>query len=211
MNKLIEFRQEVASSISHGFGLLFGIVAIPVLTTMATLKGSPEAIIGTSVYGFGFLMVYATSTIYHSVAHPRVKHLMNILDHIGIFFLIAGSYTPFILIYYFNSLGITLLCLVWGLTLVGVIFKIIYGYQYQLFSTSIYLLMGWMVVFFAKSFLASMPFHCVVLLAIGGGFYSIGVIFYLWEKWTYHHAIWHIFVLLGSITHYAAVMMTLLE
>ncbi len=207
----IRFNQELASSISHGFGLLFGIVAIPIITAMAATKGDPSIMVGTGLYGFGFLMVYSTSTIYHSVTHPVIKRVMNILDHIGIFFLIAGSYTPFILAYYFNSLGITLLCLVWGLTFLGVIFKIIFGFKYQLFSTSIYLLMGWLVVFFARSFFASMPLPCVILLAIGGLFYTIGVIFYLWEKWTYHHAIWHVFVLLGSITHYVAVVLMLLD
>jgi hemolysin III len=207
----IRFNQELASSISHGFGLLFGIVAIPIVTAMAAMKGDPSIIVGTGVYGFGFLMVYSTSTIYHSVTHPVIKRVMNILDHIGIFFLIAGSYTPFILAYYFNSLGITLLCLIWGLTFFGVIFKIIFGFKYQLFSTSIYLLMGWLVVFFARSFFASMPLSCVLLIALGGLFYTIGVIFYLWERWTYHHAVWHIFVLLGSITHYVAVVAMLLD
>ncbi|NJL75724.1 MAG: hemolysin III family protein [Saprospiraceae bacterium] len=210
-NEHKEFRQELANSISHGFGLVLGIIAIPILTAMATLKGNPTAIVGTSIYGFGFLMVYTTSTLYHSVTHPKVKDLLNILDHISIFLLIAGSYTPFILAYYFNSLGITLLCIIWGLALLGIIFKIIWGYKYQVLSTIVYLLMGWLVVFFGRSFLLSMPLSCSILLGLGGLFYTIGVIFYLWEKWTYHHAIWHIFVLLGSITHYVAVLLTVMS
>lgn len=206
-----QFQQELANSISHGFGLMIGIIAIPILTAMATMKGNTIDIVGTSIYGFGFLMVYTTSTLYHSVTHPKAKDLLNILDHISIFLLIAGSYTPFILAYYFNSFGITLLCIIWGLALLGIIFKIIWGYRYQIFSTIIYLLMGWLVVLWGRSFLMSMPFSCALLLGIGGIFYTVGVIFYLWEKWTYHHAIWHIFVLLGSITHYVAVLLTVVK
>jgi hemolysin III len=97
------------------------------------------------------------------------------------------------------------------LALLGIIFKIIWGYRYQIFSTIIYLLMGWLVVLWGRSFLMSMPFSCALLLGIGGIFYTVGVIFYLWEKWTYHHAIWHIFVLLGSITHYVAVLLTVVK
>lgn len=207
-NEHKQFQQELANSISHGLGLMIGIIAIPILTAMATLKGNPTSIVGTSIYGFGFLMVYTTSMLYHSVTHPKVKDLLNILDHISIFLLIAGSYTPFILAYYFNSLGITLLCIIWGLALLGIVFKIIWGYKYQVLSTIVYLLMGWLVVFFGRSFLLSMPLSCAILLGLGGLFYTIGVIFYLWEKWTYHHAIWHVFVLLGSITHYVAVLLT---
>lgn len=202
------FREEIASSLSHGLGLLFGIVAIPVLTALATMSGSISAIVGTSIYGFGFLMVYATSTIYHGVTHPKVKRLMNVLDHISIFLLIAGSYTPFILAYYFNTSGITLLCIIWGLALAGIVLKIIFSVRFQLLSTFVYIAMGWLVVFFAKSFFLSMPLSCAILLGVGGLFYTIGVIFYLWEKLDYNHAIWHVFVLLASICHYVAVLLS---
>ncbi len=204
-----EYKEELANTFSHGLGLLFGIIAIPLLVGMAASKGDVSAMWGTAVFGFGFLMVYASSTIYHGVTQPQVKRWLNILDHIAIYFMIAGSYTPFILAYHFNSSGITLLCILWGLTLIGVIFKLVFAVRYYLFSTFIYVLMGWLVVFWGKTFFANIPMECIVLLVAGGISYTVGVVFFLWEKLKYNHAIWHIFVLVGSICHYAAVMLTL--
>ena len=148
----IALKEEIANSISHGLGLIFGLVAIPILTALAATSGSTSAIVGTAIYGFGFLFVFGSSTIYHSVTHPRIKKVMNVLDHISIFIMIAGSYTPFILAYYFNSFGITILCLIWGMALLGTIMKLIFSVRYHFFSTFCYLAMGWTIVLFGKSF-----------------------------------------------------------
>ncbi|MEM9884682.1 MAG: hemolysin III family protein [Bacteroidota bacterium] len=208
-NEQIIFKEELINSLSHGLGLVFGIIAIPILTALAATKGSPIAIVGTAVYGFGFLFVYGSSTIYHGVTHPKAKAMMRVIDHISIFFMIAGSYTPFILAYRFDSFGITMLCIMWGIVLFGTIFKMIYAARFHIVSTVCYVVMGWMVIFFGKSLLGAMPVSCVVLLLVGGVLYSLGVVFFLWEKLRYNHAIWHAFVLLASVCHYVAVLLTL--
>ncbi len=206
----IELRKELANSITHGFGVLFGIVSIPIVIAAATFSGSTAAIVGTSIFGFSFLMVYAFSTLYHSISHPKVKRVMRILDHISIYFLIAGSYTPFILIYSFDSSGIILLSTLWGLTFFGIIFKIFLVGKFNILSTIIYVAMGWIIVVMPGNLLESIPTNTLYMIAIGGASYSLGVIFYLWKKLTYHHAIWHLFVLGGSICHYVAVLLAIL-
>ncbi len=206
-NTNLELRQELANSLSHGLGLLFGIVSIPILIASATKSGSSAAIIGASVYGFSFLMVYTFSMLYHGFQQPMVKRAMMIMDHISIYFLIAGSYTPFILLFLYNTTGLTMLAILWSLTLLGIVFKLLCGDRYNYLSTAIYVLMGWMLVAVARSFFAGIPAPVATLIVIGGGLYSIGVLFYLWGKFTYHHVVWHLFVLAGSICHYAAVFL----
>lgn len=205
----ISITEELINSLSHGLGLILGIVGIPILTAMATMKGSPTAIVGTAVYGFGFLMVYGSSAIYHGVTHPRAKQFFQVLDHISIYLMIAGSYTPFILAYYFNSTGIIMLSIMWGIALAGTIFKLIFAMRYPIVSVVGYVAMGWMVLFFGHSLIENMPTSCLVMLLVGGVLYSLGVVFFLWEKLKYSHAIWHIFVLAASVCHYVAVLLTL--
>lgn len=206
----VALTEELINSLSHGLGVILGIVGIPILTALATIKGSPAAIVGAAVYGFGFLMVYGSSAIYHGVTHPRAKEFFRVLDHISIYLMIAGSYTPFILVYHFNGTGIALLSTIWGIALVGTVFKILFAARYTLLSTMLYVAMGWLVILFGRSLLFEMPTSCLVLLLIGGGLYSLGVVFFLWEKLPYNHAIWHLFVLAGSVCHYVAVLIALL-
>jgi len=202
---------EIANGISHGLGLLFGIVAIPILISLAVVKGSPPAIVGAAVYGFSFLMVYAFSTLYHSAYNPKVKRVMRIMDHISIYFLIAGSYTPFVLAFIFNTKGIIILSVVWGLALMGIFFKAFFINRFKLFSTAVYLLMGWMAVFMGESLLMGMPTSVLTLIAVGGVLYSVGVVFYLWKRLSYNHMIWHLFVLAASVCHYVAVLLTIVQ
>jgi hemolysin III len=206
-----EFRKEIANSITHGFGVLFGVVSIPILIAAATASGNTPGIVGTAIYGFSFLMVYAFSTLYHSISHPKVKLILKTLDHIAIYFLIAGSYTPFILLYCFNTTGVVLLSVLWGLTFLGVIFKIFLVRKFKILSTLIYLGMGWLIVAVPGDFLASLPPETFTMIAVGGACYTLGVVFYLWKKLTYHHAIWHLFVLGGSICHYVAVLLAVTQ
>ncbi|MEM9992101.1 MAG: hemolysin III family protein, partial [Bacteroidota bacterium] len=188
------YKEELANTFSHALGLLFGLIAIPMLVALAAQTNNTAMLWGTAAYGFGFLLVYASSTIYHGVMQPQVKRWLNVLDHIAIYFMIAGSYTPFILAYNFNTSGIILLCILWGLVLIGVIFKLIFSVRYSMFSTFIYVLMGWLVIFWGKDFFSNIPSDSIVLLVGGGVAYSTGVVFFLWEKLKYNHAIWHIFV-----------------
>lgn len=205
---IFEDKEELANSVSHGLGVVFGLVGIPMLVATAVGSGHWAAIVGSIVYGLSFLMVFLFSTLYHGTRQPRRKHIFKILDHISIYFLIAGSYTPFVLMYVYNGTGLVMLSVLWGLTLVGTIMKIWFTGRFNLLSTAIYLLMGWMLVFAGKTFFASLPMPIIILIAVGGALYTLGVIFYLWERVRYHHAVWHVFVLAAGICHFAAVYLT---
>jgi len=203
------FRYELANSISHGIGLLFGLISVPILIVTAVYHGTAAQITGTIAFGIAFLMVYTCSTLYHSFFNPAIKKLLQKLDHISIYYLIAGSYTPFILAYVQNLKGFALLAILWFLALAGTVFKIFFTGKFELLSVLIYLLMGWIFIVLAKSFFTAFPVDCLTMVVAGGISYTVGVFFYKWEKLPYHHAIWHIFVLGGSICHYIAVYMTL--
>jgi len=200
-------KQELANSLSHGFGILFGLVSVPVLIAFATKNGSAAGVVGACVYGFSFLMVYTFSTLYHSFQQIKVKAILKKFDHISIYFLIAGTYTPFLLIYMYNAIGITMLATLWGLTLVGTFFKAFHAGKYEKLSVAIYLFMGWILLAAGKTFFVSLPIPVISLVAAGGILYTLGVIFYVWKGFTYHHAVWHFFVLAAGICHFAAVLL----
>ncbi len=199
---------EKANSLSHGLGVLFGVICMPVLILLAHKTQHFAALTGTVIYGCCFILLFTASTMYHGFNQPKLKERLKILDHISIYFLISGTYTPFILIYVNNTFGITLLAILWGLTLVGVFFKLYFTGRFELVSTGIYLLMGWILFIGGKSFFNEMPTPVISMLAIGGVLYSTGVIFYLWKRYTYHHVIWHLFVLAAAIFHYAAILIS---
>ena len=203
-----QLRYEIANSLSHGAGLVFGIISIPILIIYAIYNSGAKGIFGAATFGAGFLMVYTFSTLYHSFHKPAVKKFLQKLDHISIYYLIAGSYTPFILAYVNDMKGLILLAVLWFLALAGTIFKIFFTGKYDLISTLIYLAMGWLFLAVADSFFQRFPMDCLIMVISGGISYTIGVIFYRWESLPYHHAIWHIFVLGGSICHYFAVLLT---
>jgi len=204
----MRLKQELVNSIMHGFGILFGIICIPILIAFAAKGANINGIIGSSIYGFCFLMVFTFSTLYHGFQHEKVKRALKILDHISIYYLIAGTYTPLILIYNNNSFGITLLCVLWSLTIVGTVFKVFYCGRWEIISTAIYLLMGWSMLAGGNSFFERMP-HAVLQMVIAGGIiYSLGVIFYLWDKYFYSHALWNLFVLAAAICHYVAILLS---
>ena len=202
-------KQEIVNSLVHGFGILFGISGLPVLTGIATAHGNTPGIIGSGVYGFCFLLLFTTSTLYHITQEPATKRILKIFDHISIYFLIAGTYTPFLLVYIYNSFGITLLAVLWGLTIVGIFFKIRFTGRYEIVSTIIYLSMGWIMIVGGRRFFDHLPVPVLIFICIGAGLYSIGVFFYLWDKYTYTHAIWHGLVLAAAICHYVAVLLAM--
>lgn len=202
----IETKKELANSITHLFGMMFGLICFPVLIAYATMANNSPGIVGACIFGFSFMMVYTFSTLYHSFSHPKVKHVLKTMDHISIYFLIAGTYTPLILLYMFDSSGIWMLSILWGLTLLGIIFKVFFVNKFNKLSTLVYVAMGWLIVIFPGDLIGSMPDDTFTMIVTGGISYSVGVIFYLWKKFTYHHAIWHLFVLGGSICHYVAVL-----
>ncbi|MEO6550545.1 MAG: hemolysin III family protein [Ferruginibacter sp.] len=204
-----ELRIERLNSLLHGFGILFGIISMPILILNATKSDSLPKVAASGIYGFCFLMLFTASTLYHAFQQPKLKEALKILDHISIYFLIAGTYTPLILVFVFNSFGISLLIVLWSLTLLGIIFKLFFTGRFEILSTLIYVLMGWILFAGGKKFFIAMPAPVIALVTIGGCLYSIGVIFYLWERPRYHHAIWHLFVLAAAICHYTAVLISI--
>ena len=202
-----DLRLEIANSITHGIGIIFGIAALPVLSALAATKNNNIAVVGAAVYGFCFLLLFSMSTLYHAFQNPRVKKVLHVFDHISIYFLIAGTYTPFLLNYMMNTTGITLLCVLWGLTLIGIVFKIFFTGRFNFVSTLVYIGMGWILLFGGRQFFDAIPFDVMLMIAIGGGLYTIGAVFYLWEKLYYHHVIWHLFVLSAAVCHYVAVLL----
>jgi len=201
--------QEIVNGLVHGFGMLFGISCLPVVTGIAIHHGNIPGIVGSVIYGFCFLLLFTSSTIFHLVREPSTRRVFKILDHISIFFLISGTYTPFLLVYMNNSFGISLLCILWGLTLIGIYFKIRFTGKFEILSTSIYVLMGLIMIVGGHRFFDYLPFQVLLFICIGGGLYLVGVFFYLWDKYLYTHAVWHIFVLAGALCHYVAVMLAM--
>ena len=203
-NADLRLKKEFVNSLLHGFGILFGIISIPILLTMAVKDESTNKIVGTGIYGFTFLMVFTFSTLYHGFQQEKIKKAFKILDHISIYFLIAGTYTPMILIYHPNGFGMTLLIVLWVLTIAGTIFKMFCCGKWETLSTVVYLLMGWSMLAGGTSFFDTMPHDVLVMIIMGCCLYSFGVVFYLWEKYFYSHAVWHTCVLAAAICHYVA-------
>jgi hemolysin III len=202
---------EMANAISHGFGILIGIASLPVVTAISTKVDKPSAIVAAAIYTFSFIMLFTFSTIYHATTQPEAKRVLKILDHISIYFLIAGTYTPFLLIYMLNGFGITLLSILWGLSFIGIIFKIFFAGRFKFLSTMIYIAMGWMLLVGGKTFFMTLSTSVIVMLIVGGGIYTLGTIFYLNKKLVWHHVIWHISVLTAAVCHYVAVLLAVLQ
>jgi hemolysin III len=200
-------KQEAVHSIIHAFGILFGIISIPILTALAAKNANIPGIVGASIYGFSFLMLFSFSTLYHGFQQPQIKRILEVFDHISIYFLIAGTYTPFLLIYLRDSFGITLLSVLWGLTVLGIFFKIFFTGRFEIVSVIIYLLMGWILVAGGRRFFTALPDDVLTFIIIGGGLYTIGVFFYLKRGFVWSHAVWHFFVLAAAVCHYVAVLL----
>ena len=202
-------KQEIVNGLIHGIGILFGVSGLPVLTGIATSHNNIPGIVGSGIYGFCFLLLFTNSTIYHIATESAIKKVFKIFDHISIYFLIAGTYTPFLLMYMNNAFGITILSVLWGLTIIGIFFKIRYTGRFEIISTFIYLFMGCILVVGGRKFFGYLPTPVVIFISIGGGLYILGVFFYLWDKYMYTHAVWHIMVLTAAICHYIAVLLAL--
>ena len=190
----------------HATGVLFGLIGIPYLIITAANHLDTPGIIATIMYGLGFMMLFTFSTLFHAVKKPRTKKLLLIFDHISIYFLIAGTYTPFIILFVQNNFGRNLLVALWVLTLIGSFVKIFYTGKFDNLSTIIYILMGLLLLIGGNRFFTTMPNSITTLIITGAGLYCAGVIFYIWEKYRYSHGVWHLFVLAAAICHYVAVL-----
>jgi hemolysin III len=189
---------------SHGLGLAASIIAFPFLIIKAISYSGFWSIISFIIYGLSLIILYAASTFYHASKNPRKRRRLNIFDHAAIYVLIAGSYTPFCLVALNSKLGWYMFIFVWIFALIGIVLKLFFTGKYDKISTAMYLLMGWQILFFVKPLMNALSSEGLKLLIAGGVFYTIGAILYSIKKLAYNHAIFHILVLLGSLSHFLA-------
>lgn len=198
--------EEVANSISHGIGFIFGIVGLVLMLTQAIeSQAGTLAITSYSLYGGSMILLFLASTLYHAVPHQRVKYWLKRLDHCAIYLLIAGTYTPFLLVGLQSPLAHGLMGVIWSLALLGVLFKLAFAHRFEALSVITYLLMGWLSLIVVYQLALKLSPGGIWLLASGGIIYSLGVIFYLSNRIPYNHAIWHGFVLGGSLCHFLSI------
>lgn len=196
--------EEIINAISHGLGVIFGIVGLPVLLIFSAKNGNIEKIVGFSIFGATLILMYLISSLFHSLSYTRAKRVFRILDHSSIFLFIAGTYTPFTLVTLKGSLGLILLAAVWVMAICGILFKIFHLDKLRL-SLVLYLFMGWMgAVVATKPLVSYLPAFGFTLLISGGILYTVGILFYIRKRLRFHHGVWHLCVLGGSVCHFAA-------
>ncbi|MEI6514371.1 MAG: hemolysin III family protein [bacterium] len=209
INQLTEYsvREEIASSLIHGIGVGLAIAALVVMAVFSSMRGTVWHVVSCSIYGATLVLLFSASTLYHSLPWPRVKRTLKILDHSAIYLLIAGTYTPFLLGPLKGPWGWSLFGVIWGLALGGVAFKLFFAGRFKLLSTLIYVGLGWIVVVAIRPLWHSLPLGGLLWLVAGGVFYTVGTVFYLGRRIPYNHAIWHVFVLAGSLCHFFSVLL----
>ena len=200
-------KEEIISSIVHGIGVFLSIAITSVLVTLSAVYGNVWSIVSTAIFGASMMLMYMASTLYYAIPFPHAKTILKKFDHIAIYYLIAGTYTPFLLVLMRGTLGWVLFAVIWSLALLGTVLKIVSsGSGTKIWSVSLYLGMGWLVLIASKTLFAVMSKLALVFLVLGGIFYTVGIIFYLWKSKKYTHAIWHGFVLVGTIMHFMAIL-----
>ena len=200
------YSEELANGVTHGIGTVFAVGALAVLATYATLLGNAWHIVTCSVFGATLIFAYAASTLYHTIQAPQLKRLLRFVDHTAIFLLIAGTYTPFMLVNLRGPWGWTIFGIVWSMAIVGIVIHATTLHRFEVVSLILYIAMGWTAVIAAKPIIDSIPTGGLILVFGGGLAYTGGVIFFLYERLPYNHAIWHLFVLAGSAAHFFAIL-----
>jgi len=198
--------EEVANRLTHGLGVLLALAATLVMIVVALRSGDPWRIVSVSIHGGSFILFYVVSTVYHTMRHPRAKYVFRILDHAGIYLVIAATYTPFTLVSLRGPWGWSLFVTVWGLAVAGAVFKSFMTHRLQILAPIFYIVMGWLAVIAYRPLLAALSPAGMAWLVAGGVVYTLGVVFYAWDRIPYNHAIWHMFVLVGSACHFFAVL-----
>jgi hemolysin III len=198
--KIQSHSEERLNALTHAIGAILGIVALVLLIVYNTNK-TDYSLFSVIVYGLSIIILFSASTLYHSVKDERKKHYFRIIDHISIYLLIAGTYTPVLLISLNESLGWTLFYIVWGIAAFGIILKLFFTGKFEVFSTLLYLVMGWLIIFDFSN-LAKLFGDGILFLFAGGLAYTVGIVFYAIHRIPYHHVIWHLFVLAGAIFHF---------
>ncbi len=204
--------EEIANAVSHGIGALLGLAGLAALVGTAVVQKSGAArLVPCVVYGVAMVLMFTASTLYHSFTNPRLKRIFRVLDHEMIFLMIAGSYTPLLLITLRGWLGWTLFGIVWGIAAAGMLFQGFFTGRFNGASTGLYLLMGWICVFALKPLVAQLSAAGIRWLVAGGLCYTLGAVVYLFKKVPYHHGVWHMMVLAGSACHYVVVLRHVLQ
>jgi len=198
--------EEIANSITHGLGILFAVGGLTALMVLTAYFGTTSHLVSYLVYGISMILLYTASTLYHALPGERAKRFFKICDHSAIYLLIAGTYTPFLVLNLQGKMAWIAVAVIWSIALIGVIFKLFFTGRFKGLSTLLYIGMGWMVVFLAEPLSAAMNPEAMHWLVIGGVTYTAGTIFYMMKNMPYSHAIWHLFVLLGSIFHFTAIV-----
>jgi len=198
-------KEEKINVISHAIGLVLSIVALVLLVVYSSLYGDVWHITSFAIYGASLIVLYSASTFYHYSQNPKLRSRLNIFDHAAIYVLIAGTYTPFTLVVLKGWVGWTIFGISWGLALIGIVLKLFYTGKYDKISTIAYVLMGWVIIFALKPLINNFPLNGLLWLLAGGIFYTIGAVLYSFKNMKYNHAVFHIFVLLGSFSHFMAV------
>lgn len=210
----VKYLDEILNSITHGAGILLSIAALVILVVFAATSPAGDAwkIVSFSVYGFSLILMFTASTLYHSFQNRRIKAFLNVFDHVSIYILIAGTYTPFTLVSLRGPWGWSIFGVIWALAIAGVVYKIFfYNVRYRKLSALIYFFMGWVIIIAIRPLLTEVPAGGLYWLAAGGLFYSTGIVFYLLStRNPYYHVIWHLFVLGGAISHFFAIFLYVL-
>ncbi|QDP00492.1 PAQR family membrane homeostasis protein TrhA [Thalassotalea sp. PS06] len=199
--------EELVNSITHGVGALLSVAALTLMIIVATNAAQLTSAI---IYGTSMILLFLASTLYHSITHTSVKSVLKLVDHCAIYLLIAGTYTPFMLISLEGAWGYAILSIVWTLAIAGIFFKLIFKQRFPKVSLATYLAMGWLVVIAMPEMIANVATGGLILLASGGAAYTLGAVFYAIKKIPFNHAIWHVFVLAGSVCHFLAVYIYLM-
>jgi len=199
--------EEIFNAITHGLGVLLSIAGLVIAVVLAARVKNAYAIISSAIYGSTLIILYISSTLYHSFPDGKVKNLFKIFDHSSIYILIAGTYTPFTLLPLRGGWGWTIFGIIWGLAVLGILFKVFFVHRFNFVSTVIYLLMGWFIIIAAKPLFTSIPFSAAAFLVAGGLCYTLGAVFYIFDRIFFFHIVWHFFVLAGSILHFFSVIL----
>lgn len=202
-------REEIVHSIIHGIGAILAIAGLIILIVNAATFGSARHIVSCSIFGAALVLLYSASTLYHGIQHPKAKKVLRVIDHSSIYLLIAGTYTPFTLINMQGTWGWSLFGVIWLAALLGIILQFSPLRRFSSIRLILYVAMGWTALVAIKPLSASVPVSALMLIVAGGLSYTVGIVFYLWHRLPYHHAIWHVFVLSGSALHYIAVLLSM--
>lgn len=199
--------EEILNSATHAIGAALGVAALVILVVMATQQGSAIKVVGSAIFGVSLIIMYSASALYHAVRQPFWKRLYKIVDHSSIYLLIAGTYTPVLLVVLEGAWGWSLFGVIWGFAAIGLVFKLFATGKFEIISTVAYVCMGWLAIIAIKPLYDALPLPGLIWLFAGGLSYTLGVVFYAWDQLRFGHAIWHLFVLGGSICHFFLILL----